>query len=79
MKLQLTRRVWTALFAAFWGALAFLGVSSNPRFATIHVLDVMRLMLVGAAIAVALMSLFFNPGAPSEANSPGEESRKEPK
>ncbi|MBL8821931.1 MAG: hypothetical protein JNJ77_05030 [Planctomycetia bacterium] len=53
---------WMAGFAAFWGLFAFFGVVSNPRFESIHTLDVIRLMTAGAGFAVTLMTLilFFN-------------------
>ena len=69
--------LWMAAFAAFWGAFAFFGVSSNPRFETIHVLDVIRLMTAGAGFAVALMTLlmvFFRRGSLSEDKRAGEKS-----
>jgi len=68
------QRYWAAAFAAFFGLLAFSGVASNPRFETIHVLDVIRLMTAGASIAVVLMILFFRPGSRSEDNRAGEKS-----
>jgi hypothetical protein len=51
------------------GLIAFSSVAGNPRFETIHTLDVIRLMTAGAGFAVALMLLspFFNfPGPRSE-------------
>ena len=57
--------LWSASFTAFFGALAFYGVSSNPRFETIHVLDVIRLMTAGAGFGLALfmLLLFFRGGS----------------
>jgi hypothetical protein len=49
--------LWGALFTAFIGGNAFISVSSNPRFETIHTLDVMRLMIAGAAVPVTIMLL----------------------
>jgi hypothetical protein len=71
--------LWGALFTAFIGGNAFISVSSNPRFETIHVLDVMRLMLAGAAVAVTLVLLiqFFVRGPLSEDKRAGEKSVKE--
>jgi hypothetical protein len=58
------RRVPVALapFAAFMGLVAFFSVAGNPRFETIHTLDVIRLMTAGAGFAIALIVLiqFFN-------------------
>lgn len=69
------RRVPLALapFAACMGMIAFSGVASNPRFETIHTLDVIRLMTAGAGFAVAIFSLilFFN------FSGPRSEARKE--
>ena len=47
--------LWVAPFTAFMGALAFYSVSSNPRFATLHALDVIRLMTAGAGLAVTIV------------------------
>jgi hypothetical protein len=68
-----------AAFTAFFGVIAFSGVASNPRFETIHVLDAIRLMTAGAAIAVTLMMLieFFNRGPLSEDKKAGEKSGEE--
>lgn len=49
--------IWAAAFTSFFGATAFLSVYSNPRFATINVLDVIRLMTAGAGLAVTVMML----------------------
>jgi hypothetical protein len=70
---------WMAGFAAFWGLFAFFGVASNPRFETIHVLDVIRLMTAGAGFAVALMTLilFFRLGPLLEDKRAGEKSGEE--
>ena len=43
-----------AAFTAFFGALAFYSVSNSPRFATLHVLDVIRLMTAGAGLALTI-------------------------
>ncbi len=72
------RRVSGALapFAACMGLFAFSSVASNPRFETIHTLDVIRLMTAGAGLAVALILLiqFFNfPGPRSEAKKEKEQ------
>jgi hypothetical protein len=55
---------------------AFFGVSSKPRFEAFHVLDVMRLMLAGAAVAVTIFLLiqFFVRGPLSEDKRAGEKS-----
>lgn len=68
------RRVSVAMapFAASMGLIAFSSVASNPRFETIHTLDVIRLMTAGAGLAVALVLLiqFFNlPGPRSQAKT----------
>lgn len=65
------RRVPVALapFAALLGLIAFSRVAGNPRFETIHTLDVIGLMTAGAGIAVALLVLlqfFFLPDFVSE-------------
>ena len=65
------RRVYVvmAIFAACTGLMAFSRVASNPRFETIHTLDVIGLMTAGAGVAVALvllMQFFFLPGPRSE-------------
>jgi len=56
------RRVPGTIFAACMGLVAFSSVASNPRFETIHTLDVIRLMTAGASIPVVLILLirFFN-------------------
>lgn len=51
-------RLGGAMMAAVFGLIAFFGVVSNPRFQTIHTLDVIRLMTAGAGAAVSLMLLF---------------------
>ena len=50
-----------SVFSACWGLFAFFGVAGNPRFESIHVLDVIRLMTAGAGFAVAIftLALFF--------------------
>jgi hypothetical protein len=62
-----------AVLTATMGAIAFSGVASNPRFETFHVLDVIRLMTAGAAVAVTIMMLvvFF------QRSGPGSEDEKE--
>ncbi len=74
------RRVPLALgpFAALWGLFAFGGVASNPRFETIHTLDVIRLMTAGAGFAVAIFSLilFFNFPVPRSETKKEKEKRK---
>jgi hypothetical protein len=70
--------LWCALFAAFWGVLTFFGVATNSRFETIHRLDVMRLMLVGATIPITIFFLIqFFRGPFSEDKRAGEKSREE--
>ncbi len=66
--------LWGAAFTAFMGLIAFTRVASNPRFETIHRLDVMRLMTAGAAVAVTIMLLikFFNGDPHSKDNRAGE-------
>ena len=66
--------LWGALFTAFIGVNAFFSVSSDPRFETIHTLDVMRLMIAGAAVPVTVMMLiqFFIRGPRSEDKRAGE-------
>ena len=75
------RFFWMALSGAFFGVIAFLGVSANPRFETIHVLDVIRLMTAGAGFAVAIvgLALFFILGPSREDNRAGEKSGEESK
>ena len=72
--------LWAAPLTAFFGVIAFISVSSNPRFETIHALDVIRLMTAGAGFAVALfmLILFFIRGPRfSEDNRAGEKSGEE--
>jgi hypothetical protein len=66
--------LWAAAFTASMGLIAFSGVASNPRFETIHILDVIRLMTAGAAVAVTIMLLvrFFSGGPRSVDNMAGE-------
>ena len=67
-----------AIFAACMGLISFSRVASNPRFETIHTLDVIGLMTAGAGIAVALvllMQFFFLPGPRLEDNGAGQESK----
>ena len=68
------RYLWMASFTAFYGVIAFLGVCTKPRFATMHVLDVIRLMTAGAGFALTVMALimFFNRERPAEDRSTGE-------
>lgn len=72
-----TNFLWGAAFAAFWGVTAFASVASKTRFETFHVLDVMRLMLAGAAVAVTIvmLTMFFVRAPRSEDKKPGENSR----
>jgi hypothetical protein len=67
-------RLWGAAFTAFMGLIAFSGVAGNPRFETIHRLDVIRLMTAGAAVAVTIMLLikFVNGDPHSEDSRAGE-------
>ncbi len=71
--------LWGAGMTAFFGAIAFFSVSSNPRFETIHVLDVIRLMTAGAGFALApfMLLLFFGGGPGLEANRAGGKSGEE--
>lgn len=65
-----------SVFAACTGLMAFSRVASNPRFETIHTLDVIGLMTAGAGLAVALvllMQFFFLPGPRSVDNKAGQE------
>ena len=68
--------LWGAGMTAFFGAIAFFSVSSNPRFETIHVLDIIRLMTAGAGLALALfmLLLFFGGGPGLKANREGGKS-----
>ena len=69
--------VATAIFVACLGLASFSRVASNPRFETIHTLDVIGLMTAGAGIAVALVLLiqfFCLPGPRSENNGAGQAS-----
>lgn len=69
----------SAAFTAFMGLIAFSGVASNPRFETIHTLDVIRLLTAGAAIAVTIMLLvkFFIRGPRSADERAGEKRGEE--
>ena len=49
--------VGMAVFAACIGLMSFFRVAGNPRFETIHTLDVIGLMTAGACIAVGLVLL----------------------
>ena len=71
--------LWGAGMTAFFGAIAFFSVSSNPRFETIHVLDVIRLMTSGAGFALALfmLVLFFGGGPGLGVNRAGGKSSEE--
>ena len=73
--------LWAASFTAFFGAIAFFSVSSNPRFETIHVLDIIRLMTAGAGFALALfmLTLYFRGGHISVDNRAEEKSGEESK
>ena len=51
------QRFATAVFTASLGVIAFSSVAGKPRFQTFHVLDVIRLMTAGAAVAVTIMLL----------------------
>jgi len=65
-----------AIFAACTGLMAFSRVASNPRFETIHTLDVIGLMTAGAGCAIAfvlLMQFFFLPDPRSEDNRASQE------
>lgn len=71
--------LWGAGATAFFGAIAFFSVSSNPRFETIHVLDVIRLMTAGAGFALApfMLLLFFGGGPGLGVNRSGEKGGEE--
>ena len=73
--------LWAASFTAFFGAIAFSSVSSNPRFETIHVLDIIRLMTAGAgfALAIFMLTLYFRGGHISVDNRAEEKSGEESK
>ncbi len=60
------KRLGAIALITFFGVTAFSGVAGNPRFETYHMLDVIRLMTAGAAIAVTIMLLiqFFNHPCP---------------
>ena len=65
-----------AIFAGCMGLSAFFRVAGNPRFETIHTLDVIGLMTARASIPVVLILLirFFNfPGPRSEAKKEKEQ------
>lgn len=67
-----------AIFTACTGLTAFSRVASNPRFETIHVLDVIGLMTAGAGFAVALVLLiqfFCLSSRPSEDDRAGQGSK----
>ena len=68
-----------AALAAFFGVNAFYRVSTNPRFETIHALDVIGLMTAGAGFALALIMLilFFIRGLRTEDNRAGKKSGEE--
>jgi hypothetical protein len=70
-----------AAFTAFFGAIAFFSVASNPRFETIHVLDVIRLMTAGAgfALTIFMLTLYLRGGNISVDNRAGEKSGEESK
>lgn len=71
--------LWCSGFTAFFGAISFYGVSSNPRFETIHAVDIIRLMTAGAGLALALfmLVLFFGGGPRLEDNRAGGKSSEE--
>ena len=73
------RFLWIAAMGAFWGVFAFFGVASNPRFATIHVLDVIRLMTAGAGLAVTIAGLIMFFVFRAEDKRVGEKSGEESK
>lgn len=60
-------RLSGAIMAAFFGLIAFSSVAGNPRFETIHTLDVIRLMTAGAGFGVALVLIIwcFNSRGPT--------------
>ena len=65
-----------AIFAGCMGLSAFFRVAGNPRFETIHTLDVIGLMTAGTGLAAALVLLiqFFSlPGPRSEAKKEKEQ------
>lgn len=51
------RRIPGAIFAACMGLVSFFNVAGNARFESYHTLDVIRLMIAGAAIPVTIMLL----------------------
>lgn len=66
-------RLWGAGFTACIGLSSFFSAFGSPGFETIRGLDVMRLMLAGAGVAVTIMLLImFIKGEPmSEDNEVG--------
>jgi len=69
--------LWLSPFAACMGLIAFFGVASNPRFESIHRLDVIRLMTAGAGFAVAIAALLLyliRPNFRLEDKNPAEKS-----
>jgi hypothetical protein len=63
--------VGLAVFAVCIGLMSFFRVAGNPRFESIHTLDVIGLMTAGAGIAAGLVLLiqFFSlPDSRSEAS-----------
>lgn len=70
-RLRRMRRVQVgmAVFVLCIGLFSFSQVAGNPRFETIHTLDVIRLMTAGAGFGVALVLLvqfFVRPGTRSQ-------------
>ena len=60
-------RLTGGIMAAFFGLIAFFSVAGNPRFETLHAIDVIRLMTAGAGFGVALVLMiwFFNSPRPT--------------
>lgn len=60
-------QIGMAVFVMCIGLVNFLSVTGKPRFKTYHTLDVIRLMIAGAGVGVALVLLCFKPpGSRSE-------------
>lgn len=70
--------VMMGIFAGCTGLTSFSRVAGNPRFETIHTLDVIGLMSAGAGVAVAgvlLIQFFCLPGPRSGNNGAGQTSK----
>ena len=65
-----------AVFVGCIGLMSFSRVAGNPRFESIHTLDVIGLMTAGGGLGVAfvlLMQFFISPGSRSEAKEEKEQ------